>query len=53
LGGNPQQFVAGDKPTSAGGPAEQFGQSVRRGTKDISKIEARRIVTEALEKIRQ
>jgi RHS repeat-associated protein len=50
LSGKPQQFVAGDRPTSATGPAERFGQSVRREKKDIAKTEARGIVTRALEK---
>jgi hypothetical protein len=50
LSGKPQQFVAGDRPTSATGPAERFGQSTRREKKDVSKSEARRTVTEALEK---
>jgi len=50
LSGKPQQFVAGDRPTSGTGPAERFGQSVRREKKDISKTEARGIVTRALEK---
>jgi RHS repeat-associated protein len=50
LSGKPQQFVAGDRPTSATGPAEGFGQSVRREKKDISRDAARQIVTGALEK---
>jgi RHS repeat-associated protein len=49
LSGKPQQFVAGDSPTPATGPAERFGQSVRRETKDISKDAARQIVSGALE----
>lgn len=53
LSGKPQQFVAGDRPTSATGPAERFGQSVRREKKDISKGDARRLVTEALDKKQQ
>ena len=50
LSGKPQQFLAGDRPTSATGPAEGFGQSVRREKRDISKDAARQIVTGALEK---
>ncbi len=49
LSGKPQQFVAGDNPTPATGPAETFGQSVRREKKDLAKSEARRTVREALE----
>jgi RHS repeat-associated protein len=50
LSGKPQQFVAGDRPTSATGPAEGFGQSVRREKRDIPRDAARQIVTGALEK---
>lgn len=53
LSGRPQQFAAGDRPTSATGPAERFGQATRREKKDQSRSEARRTVTEALERKQQ